>query len=271
MSSRRSVAVVGSLLLLASIIVPLQAGATPFGVELRSHQFNLCDAACSKPNPSENLVIFMMAAEGPHTVSLNELCYATASTIASARSVTVALYQARATPNCPVSFTGTRAFGNGAIVAGSPSPHVIAGGSFPSQSPPSPTEVRGYVCTRGNTYVGYLVSCSGHLKNSDTTTAYNQANEYAFLVAANGTMAQPLRILAGDFNLTPTQRPPVYYPESASSFNRIIINLTLPASGPTTTFDYIHVLKPQLTSASVASKVCDNGYSDHCYLYSRYT
>jgi|GEM_PF-6225232 len=114
-----------------AVLYSTPAASTPFGVELRSHQFNLCDARCSKPNPPENLVIYMMAAESPHTVSLNEICFASASTIAASRGVSVAVYQATTTPNCPISFTGYRAFGNGAIVAGSPSPPRYLRWAFP--------------------------------------------------------------------------------------------------------------------------------------------
>jgi len=83
-------------------------------------------------------------------------------------------------------------------------------------------------------------------------------------------MSKPLRVLAGDYNLTPTQRPAVYSPESTSAFNRVPIHYTFPASGTTSTIDYIHILKPQLNSTSLAGKVCDDGYSDHCYIYGRY-
>jgi hypothetical protein len=271
MSSPRLLLGLIALVSIGTLLVPVPANATPFGVEIRSHQFNLCDAACNKPNPPEDMVTFMMALEEPHTVSLNELCFATSSSISAARRVTIALYQSRTTPNCPISGFGTRGFGSGAVVAGSTSPPVATAGAYPTQQPASPNEVRGYACIRGTTYVGHLVSCSAHLKNGDAAIARRQANEYAFLVAATPSMAQPLRVLAGDFNLTPTQRPPIYFPESSSSFRRPIINLTIPADDPTTTYDYIHVLKPQLTSVSVASRVCDGGYSDHCYLYSRYT
>jgi hypothetical protein len=254
----------GSVVGVAPTAAPV--AATPFGAQVRSQQYNLCDAACNRPDPPANLVIWMTAAEAPHTVSLNELCRKSLEDIQNATGLGISFYQSRTSNNCPIASNGQRGFGNGTIVSGTMQDDD--GGPFFEQWP-GVVEIRGWVCRRGSTYIGWIVSCSAHMYNDDVGTAQTQASEYAYWVSLAPHSNHPMRVLGGDFNLSPTQRPAAFW-GSSSVYSRPIINLTLPSEGPTRTVDYMHVFNPQYNYSEENGKNCAWSYSDHCYIWSAY-
>ena len=262
----RVVVVVMSAAVAGGFIAPEPVAATPFGVQIRSQQYNLCDAACNRSDPPANLVIWMAVQEAPHTVSLNELCRASLEEIQAATGLGISFYQSRTTENCPLASNGQRGYGNGTIVSGTMQDDD--GGPFFAQQSGTP-EVRGWVCRRGSTFVGWVVSCSAHMYSGSISIAQSQASEYAYWVSMAAHSNHPMRVLAGDFNLTPTERPSAFW-GSSSVYSRPIITLTYPAEGPNKTFDYIHVRDPQLTATELIGKNCAWSYSDHCYLWSEY-
>jgi hypothetical protein len=105
--------------------------------------------------------------------------------------------------------------------------------------------------------------------SSDDSIAVDQANEYAYWVSLASHSNHPMRVLAGDFNLTPTQRPSPFW-GSSSVYTRPVINLTYSAEDPQSTYDYLHVRDPQLTIVDSANKSCAWSYSDHCYIWASY-
>lgn len=72
-----------ALLCVSSLLTVPRASATPFGVTIRSQEFNLCSAVCGNRVAATNLAIFMVndgfAGENKaHSLALNEVCLADA-------------------------------------------------------------------------------------------------------------------------------------------------------------------------------------------------
>lgn len=180
-----------------------KADATPFGVQLRSVQFNLCESYCAPGRSASNHPKFramnLMQLFTPHTASFNEICFSTAVELSPTIGVQLSFYEStNGAAHCPSSPWG-KSFGSATVVAGTS--QVGFGASFNAQHATSPAEVRGYTCRRGETWVGYIVSCSAHMKNQNEGVAFQQANEYSFMVHLSSSMGKPMRVLSGDFNL----------------------------------------------------------------------
>ena len=238
--------------------------ATPFGAEFRSHQYNLCEVACTKPNDPEDMVVWMMSGSGPHTTSLNEVCIATARRIANQTTGGgFTWYGARRHPGCPnVSGPNSAWFGNATLVAGI-NVDWDAGSYF--EQADDATEIRGWVCRRTNTYVGYVVGCSTHLHYVEST-ALTQANEYAFWVANSSAVNYPMRVLSGDLNIFPPgDRPPIYQGPNRA-YDWVATGDTVDGGE---VIDYVHVAEPQFSSG-FGQRVVDFSYSDHVYVYTKY-
>lgn len=260
-------------LVLTSALVGVQvprseASATPFGAILKSHHFNMCSGVCGNRTNVRNLVQFFMASDGPHTVSLNEACLADVLAIQAQMGWPgPGYYEATETSACPFVSGWGNSFGNAAFVVGN---NVVpSGGPFFEQKPGA-TEIRGYACAKGDTYIGPLVSCAAHLLNNDVPRAQTQGSEYSFWVASDPRTNYPLRILSGDMNLTSGQLPPVF----PGYYGSIVTGYTFTAPSPSSKIDHIFILNPNLTYQFPGSaRYCDfssTNYSDHCYIFGKY-
>lgn len=259
---------------------PQPASATPFGVQMRAMQYNVCQVAChpyvANP-PSRDVALYAIVSESPHTVSINEICQYDAFKLAGQAGISIpAWYHAANRPECPL-YQGRRSFGNAAYVAGT-SPRYGYAKQFPEadQHPndlgKTYPERRGMACAWAQSYVGRIVSCSSHLTNQNDAWAEDQANVYAFLFAVDSnTGNQPVSVLGGDFNVTPGggYLPPVY----ATSFHRIFTNYTHSTSSLSQTIDYMHVENPNYNGqveAAGSNRSCNSAASDHCLIYGTY-
>jgi endonuclease/exonuclease/phosphatase family metal-dependent hydrolase len=70
---------------------------------------------------------------------------------------------------------------------------------------------RGAACVRAS-FFGNYSACSFHMKASDVPTATSQLSE----LIASASFMDPIRVLAGDANMTPTDRPSSTAPYSMS-------------------------------------------------------
>lgn len=168
--------------------------------------------------------------------------------------------------SCPIVPGWGRARGNASFVVGTDI--QTYGVAYPSQHPEDGPEVRGYACSRGSTYIGPIVSCSTHLTFRHVVTTQAQSYEFAVYSVFNPISNADFRIMAGDFNLAPTQLLSVY----PTSFVAMASGATFPTPSPATKIDYIHVQNPNVNSQT-ATRLCAYSkatISDHCYVHGAY-
>jgi endonuclease/exonuclease/phosphatase family metal-dependent hydrolase len=255
----------------ASLLVPApKVSATPFGVHIRSQQYNA--AMVAKGPGSKGVIAMHMHDHSPHTVSLNEICFKDVIDVKNNTGYAQpALYEAAIRPECDL-YQGRRSFGNAAFVVGA-APMSGYEREFNGQHVNDLTkdhpERRGMACAWAQTYVGRLVSCSAHLTNQSASSASSQAGEYAFLWATTaGTSGVSLSVLGGDFNFTPSSgHMPTYI---NSNFERIVSLYTHSTPSPTRTIDYMLVKNPNYTGqvqTPGTNRWCDSTHSDHCYIW----
>lgn len=245
-----------------------------FGVDIRVHQFNMCDVACAAEtlgNPRDLVLWFNNdtgAFGAPWSISLNETCFSNANWL---RQQTGKLLQFTTTKQVTACPSTDDRFGNAVLTGAGP---IVSGSArawqFGSQDPSSctvsySTECRRMVCaTMSSSGAGHLTACSTHLQSGNTTIATQQANEYIYIANSNYTNSG--KWLAGDFNLVPLSIPSVYY----NQYYRSPQSLTHPASGPVRQYDYVWHDQAYSASNTPGSAHCNADYSDHCYAFAKF-
>lgn len=239
-----------------------------YNVDIRAHQFNMCDIACSNAGNPRDLVLWFKNDTSsfgqPWAISLNESCVANVSWLSSQTGMQAIFTTAKYVTACPGS---DNRFGNAVLISGS----LVSGTNrfwqFPTQEDGACTvsysqECRRMVCATFGSYAGNVTDCSAHLEN-DSSVATPQANEYIYIANANYPGG---RWLSGDFNLTPAQMPAIY----VDQYWRSPQFSTLPAHSPNRQVDYVWHDRAHSAFNSVGSRHCDVNYSDHCYAFAKF-
>jgi len=112
------------------------------------------------------------------------------------------------------------------------------------------------------TVVGATGSCSTYIGGGNTVA---QAENYEF--ATRNNMVGRKRILAGDFNLTPSEMPATY----SDNYYGLVENLTHHArTGLTKQIDYMWLTRRD-ASAALFAPYCAANASDHCLTHAQIT
>jgi len=248
------------------------ADATPFRIKIRSQEFNQCAAACGNRVAATDLAIFFVndgfrGTQKADTLALVETCLADALRVSQETGFPgPGFWHARTVSSCPVVPGWGRAWGNASFVVGIGTQTYGVG--YGSQHPQDAPETRGLACSRGQTFIGPLVSCATHLTARSSAIARDQAFDFAVATAFNPISNASFRVMAGDYNLTPSQLPSVF----ASSFTALATSSTFPSPSPTKKIDYVHVQNPNVT-VQWPARYCSfsaSSVSDHCYVDGSY-
>lgn len=272
---------IGALGALISVIGPaLSSNASPatdakvsspnyYAVDIRAHQFNMCDIACTNSGNPRDLVYWFNNDTGtfglPWAISLNEACATNVSWLQGVTGKQAIFATTKNVSACPG--TDDR-FGNAVLIGG---PLVLGTNlqwQFPTQAQVPCTvsysqECRKMVCATFGSYAGNVTDCSAHLQNGNLSVATSQANEYIYI--ANVTYPGG-RWLSGDFNLSTGSIPSVYYDQ----YYRAPQMLTFPSNSPNTQIDYVWHDRAHSAFNNVGNRHCDINYSDHCYAFAKF-
>jgi hypothetical protein len=242
---------------------------TYYAVDIRSHQFNMCDNACTNAGNPRDLVLWFKNSGGnwghPWSISLNESCASNVAWLESQTGMQAIFVTTKIVPNCPS--TDDR-FGNAVLIGGPLIAGTNRGWQFPTQEDTNCTvstsqECRKMVCATFGSYAGNVTSCSAHLQDSNTSIAQSQANEYIYI--ANATYPGG-RWLAGDLNLAPSDVPGVY----ASQYYSSPLLWTYKSTNLTKQIDYVWHDKAHSAFNTYGNRHCDISYSDHCYAFAKF-
>ena len=238
------------------------------GIRVGFHHYNLCSARPGCPNDqglnAQAIATWNWGAAGGWSLSINEACLADMVYISNGVGQPYDPYIADTTvPACATTVPGW--FGNAIIAAGArrgPAvPYQFAKQETGTNNcTPGVHECRGMICIPVDTYVGPYATCSAHFENNNVSVAQAQEAEYLYVLATSPATKNIDRIASGDFNLTPSQLH--YFPNAYRSVNN---QNSIPASSPTTKFDYIWVNNGAITNF-LSSRWCDAAASDHCWM-----
>jgi hypothetical protein len=228
-----------------------------FGVNIHSHHFNMCSAACGTSSQARDLVVSFFVNDQAWSSAVVEACASDISNISGRIGVPgYVWYSIASNPACP----GTdKRQGNAIFPVG-----VFRGAQglrFQSNTANS-----GFVCAEMDTYAGIVVPCSSHLECCNNAIAKAQAGEYVTKV----TFIWPTRgkWLAGDFNLTDPDIPQTYKDNYYYSFVGFTFKLPSPLNKQ---IDYIWHDKAHSASNSPQAPYCNAFYSDHCFTSAHFT
>jgi hypothetical protein len=239
-----------------------------YNVDIRAHQFNMCDIACSNTGNPRDLVLWFNNDTGsfgsPWAIALNEACVANVGWLATQTGKQAFFATAKYVSACPG--TDDR-FGNAVLIGGSLLTGTNLQWQFPTQEQSPCTvsysqECRKMVCTTFSSYAGNVTYCSGHLENN-TSVATAQANEYIY--TANSTYPGG-RWLSGDFNLRTSEIPGVYYDQ----YYRSPQMYTFKSDSLDRQIDYIWHDRANSAFNTVGNRYCDINYSDHCMTFAKF-
>jgi hypothetical protein len=248
-----------------------------FAVTVKTHQFNMCStnfATCGSQGGATavNLVDYFHGLDGPWSIAVEEACTADIQSIATRTGMPgypgVARYGAAACSGGSGNY-GNAVFRSGSYVAGSYAQYKFPTQDVGSGCNPQIQECRVAVCLTQGSYAGNLNICTAHLDNDfgsgTLPIAYYQAGQYR-IWASTGYTSGGL-ILSGDFNLKPNDVPSSYN----TSFFKAPSNWTWKANNLSKQIDYVWHDHAHSSADIPVAPHCDNYYSDHCYVFAKFT
>jgi hypothetical protein len=230
--------------------------------------YNMCENLCpSNVATSESILDWMVAADQPWSIGLQEMCTGTLSSLLNRLSqhgltysgIYVTTYTNAA--HCPGGM-----FGDAILYAGSGISNYWYQFSQPSANC-STQECRKMACQSMNTIDGPVAACNTHTAPGPFSTTQTDATEYAFVTQLfNG--GQNYLWAGGDLNLQASQLPTNYW----NAFTLASDGPTYSSWSPTITIDWIWI-KYTSQNAAGATPICSSSppASDHCLIYGFYT
>jgi hypothetical protein len=257
------------VVVLALGLAPQQAGA--YNHQVRAHQFNMCstndDCGSEGGAAAASLVAFFRGTDGPWSIAVQEACRHDIQSIANQTGYPGYMGVARNNSASCGDDYGNGIFRAGPYVAGSYESY-----QFPTQDVASCNinshECRVGVCVTHATYNGNMNICSAHFDNDvgggSQPIAYYQAGQYR--VWAMVTYTSGGLILAGDFNLRPTQVPSTYN----TYFKKAPSNWTWKSSDLQKQIDYVWHDHAHSDQDIPVAPYCSAYFSDHCYVFAKF-
>jgi hypothetical protein len=190
------------------------AKAAQAAVTVKIHHYNICSGhdECFRHTEFRdnaiNLASWFMTAEGGWFLSLNEVCRSDFTKIATRlQSAGTMVYAQRQNAECQGQPYGSAIIHPGGVKVDGKAEYFYEQAPDKMGRCDEPTvECRVALCLKLTTFAGPMTVCTAHLETGDVKD--EQAGEYYKL--ATDYAGSDRKVLAGDFNMEPTETPDAY-------------------------------------------------------------